>query len=119
MFFRYAYSPSAMYRYKQFWSMGPVYTGLIPPRDRDVLGFGFAQLVDSGAYRRWRDPNSGNETIYELYYAVEVTPWLVVTPDFKYMAKPAGNDAYRHAYPGGNDSISHAIAGGVKIRVTF
>lgn len=108
MFFRYAYSPSAMYRYKQFWSMGPVYTGLIPTRDRDVLGFGFAQLVDSGAYRRWRDPNSGNETIYELYYAVEVTPWLVVTPDIQYIDNP-----------GGNDSISHAIAGGVKIRVTF
>lgn len=108
VFFRYAYQPRDRYRYNQFWSLGTEYTGLVPSRNGDALGFGFAQLRDSPAYQRWRNPASGNETIYELYYAIKVAPWLVVSPDIQYIDNP-----------GGDDVISHAIAGGVRIRVTF
>jgi len=107
-FFRYAYQPSDRYRFNQFWSIGMAYTGLMPTRDSDVFGFAFAQLKDSPAFRRWRNPDSGNESIYELYYAIQVTPWLVVSPDIQYIDNP-----------GATDTISHAIAGGVRVRVTF
>jgi len=108
MFFRYAYRHSDVFRFSQFWSVGAAYTGLFPKRDKDTLGFAFAQLKDSPAFRRWRNPDSGNESYYELYYAIQVTPWFVVTPDIQYIDNP-----------GGNDTISHAIAGGVRFRVTF
>jgi len=107
-FFRYAYQPSDRYRFNQFWSIGAAYTGLIPTRNSDTVGFAFAQLKDSPAFRRWRNPDSGNENIYELYYAIHVTPWLVVSPDIQYIDNP-----------GAADTISHAIAGGVRVRVTF
>jgi carbohydrate-selective porin OprB len=81
---------------------------LLPKRDGDTLGFAFAQLKDSPAFRRWRNPDSGNENYYELYYAIQVAPWFVVTPDIQYIDNP-----------GGTDTISHAIAGGVRFRVTF
>jgi len=107
-FFRFAYQPSNRYRFNKFWSIGTMYKGLIPTRDADVMGFAFAQLKDSPAFRRWRNANSGNESIYEFYYAIQVTPWLVVSPDIQYIDNP-----------GAGDTVSHAIAGGVRVRVTF
>jgi len=54
--------------------------------------------------------DSSNETIFELYYAIQATPWLVLTPDIQYVDNPGGLDG---------DAVSHAIAGGFKVRVTF
>ena len=107
-FFRYAFHHRDVYRFNQFWSTGLVYTGLIPARDQDVLGFAVAQLLDSNLYRRYVNPRSENETYYELYYAIQVTPWLVFTPDIQYIDNP-----------GGDGSLSHAWAGGFRARVTF
>jgi len=107
-FFRYGWRDPDTYRFNNFWSLGLCYTGLIPTRDRDVLGFGFSQLDESFMYRKWRDRKAGNESVYEVYYAFEVTPWLVVTPDIQYIDNP-----------GGNDSISHAWAGGIRVRASF
>lgn len=109
-FFRYAFHRDDTHRYNQFWSVGLSYAGLVPTRNKDVLGFGFAQLVDSDEYRSHVNPESRNETIYELYYAIQLTPWLVLTPDIQYIDNPGGNDA---------DEVSHAIAGGFKVRITF
>jgi len=108
LFFRFAYQDDKVYRFNQFYSGGFQYKGLIPTRDRDVFGFAVAALVDSNEYRENIDANSGNETIYEWYYAIGVTPWLVVTPDLQYIDNP-----------GANDNVSHAIAGGVRFRITF
>ena len=107
-FFRYAYRHSDTHRFSQFWSIGTSYTGLVPKRDADTLGFAFAQMKDSPAFRRWRNPDSGNENYYELYYAIQITPWFVLTPDIQYIDNP-----------GGDEAVSHAIAGGLKARVTF
>ena len=29
--------------------------------------------------------NAGSENIYELHYAIQLTPWLVLTPDIQYI----------------------------------
>ncbi len=107
-FFRYAYRHEDIQRFEHFWSAGLAYTGLLPERDRDVLGFAVGQLVASDRHRARINPASGNETLYELYYAIELTPWLVLSPDFQYVNNP-----------GADDSISHAIVGGVRVRITF
>jgi porin len=107
-FFRYAYRHRDRYRFNNFWSLGTAYKGLIPERDKDVVGFAVGQLVDSDDYRNYVSAASGDETYYELYYSIQVTPWLAITPDIQYVDNP-----------GGNDSISHAWAGGVRLRVAF
>lgn len=108
MFARYGYRHQDIYRANQFWSTGLCYTGLIPTRNADVLGFAVWQLIPSGLYRSRVNDQAGNETGYELYYAISITPWLVLTPDFQYVDNP-----------GGNDTVSHAISAGFRIRVTF
>jgi porin len=97
--------------YNQFWSTGFAYTGLVPGRDGDTLGLAIAQLVPSDQYRRRIDDTVNKETAYELYYAIQVTPWLVIAPDIQYIDNPGGLD---------NDGLpSHTIAGGLRMRITF
>ncbi len=108
VFFRYGHRHQEINRFSDFWSAGLNYMGLIPERDKDVLELGFGHLVSSDNYGRRIDRNAGEETVYELYYAIQVTPWLVISPDFQYVDNP-----------GANDSISHAIVGGVRVRVSF
>jgi len=108
LFFRFSHVDDHVYRFDKFYSGGLSYTGLIPSRDKDVLGCAVAALSDSHKYRDRVNPNSGNETIYELYYAIHVAPWMVVSPDIQYVDNP-----------GANDTISHAVVGGVRFRVIF
>ncbi len=108
LFFRYGYRHQDINRFSDFWSGGVSYMGLIPERDRDVLGLGFGQLHSSDRYTHLVDENAGEETVYEMYYAIQVTPWLVISPDFQYVDNP-----------GANDTVSHATVGGVRVRVSF
>lgn len=108
LFFRYAWRHDDMNRFDQVWSGGCAYTGPLPDRDRDTVGFGFSQLQSSDLFSRNVNRFFGDETVYELYYAITVTPWLVITPDIQYVDNP-----------GANESISHAIVGSVRLRVTF
>lgn len=107
-FFRYSYRKDQVFAFNHFWSLGLSYTGLIPTRDRDVLGFGFAQQIDSDEYRRHRHPDARSESVFELYYAIEIFPWLVLTPDIQYVNNP-----------GGDGGIGHAVAGGIRVRASF
>lgn len=107
-FGRFGYRTPETNRISRFWSAGISYTGLIPQRDADVLGFGFALLRPSAEYRSWIDPEFENEIDYELYYAIQLTKWLVVTPDLQYVENP-----------GGTDDGKPAIVAGVRIRASF
>jgi porin len=62
---------------------GLVYTGLLPHRDRDVLGLGFsgAKLFQGG---------TGRELVYELFYRAELTPRVSLQPDLQYLSSPSG-----------------------------
>lgn len=110
LFFRYAWRHDDINRFFQFWSTGLQYAGLIPERNKDVFGFGMTQLISSEDAQNSTTANRkfGDETVYEVYYAIQITPWLVISPDFQYVDNP-----------GANGSISHAIVGGVRVRVSF
>ncbi len=78
---------------------GLVYTGLIPQRDKDVIGAGvaWAELFQGG---------SNQETVVECFYQTRITPRLSVQPDLQYIATPSG--IHRDA-----------LAVGVRLRVTL
>jgi porin len=62
---------------------GVVYRGLIPGRDEDVVGAGFAWAeLDQGG--------TNEEIAFEVFYKAQVTPWMSVQPDFQYIKTPSG-----------------------------
>ena len=78
---------------------GVNFTGLIPGRPDDVLGFGvvYARISRSFADsqpdpRRW-----GHETVFELTYKIAITPWWSLQPDVQYVLHPGGSTSTRDA----------------------
>ncbi|KAA0223010.1 MAG: hypothetical protein EDS66_03880 [Planctomycetota bacterium] len=108
IFGRYGYRDSRLNRTNTFWSAGVSYRGLIPGRDNDVAAFGFAAQTSSAQYRRFVNETAGTEAVYELYYAIELTPWCVLTPDVQYVHNP-----------GAIDGVGHAVTAGVRLRLSF
>ncbi|MFA6133100.1 MAG: carbohydrate porin [Phycisphaerae bacterium] len=91
-FFRWGSAPAQTSVIRCFWSVGAQYQGLLPDRDNDIVAFGVAQGNISPA----ADLEASHETALELYYNIEVTPWLHISPDVQYIFNPggdAGNDA--------------------------
>jgi porin len=84
-------------RIVSFWSGGLHYEGLLPARDRDVLGLGFYGAVGSTRYRSRVDPDFEGETGIELYYKIVLAPWLHVTPDVQLIVDPGGDRSSRDA----------------------
>ncbi len=105
-FARYGYANSMRNDITNFWSFGFQYQGLIEGRDDDVLGAGFAQgfFSDraSGTY------SDDYESAFELYYSVQVTPWLNISPSVQYIANP-----------GGNGTVSDAVVLGIRAQMLF
>jgi len=108
VFARFADRTSETFRFSRFWSGGFSYAGLIPGRNKDVLGFGIAVQRAGDIYRSRINREVDSEAVYELYYAVQLTDWLVVTPDIQYIDNP-----------GGSGGLGHAVAAGVRIRASF
>ena len=48
------------------------------------------------------------ETVYELYYAIKVTPCCVITPDLQVITNP-----------GGNKDARDALVGGLRFKIVF
>jgi len=104
VFARYGFADSNVSAVKCFWSVGGQYQGLIPKRDQDVLGIGCAQgrLVEDAGY------STEHETALEVYYGVQVTPWLNVAPSFQYIFNP-----------GGIGTVDDAMVIGVRAEASF
>jgi len=62
---------------------GLIYAGLIPCRDGDVLGAGYAwtELYQGG---------TNQEAVFELFYKAELTPRVSIQPDLQYIVTPSG-----------------------------
>ncbi|HUU85176.1 MAG TPA: carbohydrate porin [Phycisphaerae bacterium] len=108
LFFRYGHRQGDVNRMSNFWSAGVQYQGLIPERGKDVLGFGLYSVHSSQQYRREINEALLRETGYELYYSIYVTPWLQITPDLQYIARP-----------GALSSTDDAFVMGLRARLTF
>ncbi len=62
---------------------GLTYTGLIPQRDKDIVGSGvaWAELVQGG---------TNQETVFEIFYKAQITPSISFQPDLQYVVSPSG-----------------------------
>ncbi|MCP4246989.1 MAG: carbohydrate porin [bacterium] len=87
---RYGCAHGDVNRIEHFWAVAMQYRGAIPGRDRDLLGFGMAQAILSEEYRS-AHRRADRETVYELYYAIEVAPWLIISPDFQFVTNTGGD----------------------------
>lgn len=108
IFGRYGFAHGDYNKLEHFWSTGAQYEGLIPTRDKDVLGLGVAQGIMSRQFRNEINSRADRETVYELYYAIEVTPWLQITPDVQVITNPGG-------LKDGRDSL----VGGLRVKILF
>ncbi len=97
VFARFAWADPDNHRIARFWSAGMQYKGLLPERNADVLGFACAMQESSHSAKERTNRDFGNETVYELYYAIKLTKWLTLTPDIQYIDNPGGADEHGHA----------------------
>jgi porin len=94
-----------------YFDTGLVYTGLIPTRDQDQVGVGFAyaQLIN-GARRTLELEGSrgvGAEMVLEFTYKAILTPWLYFQPDAQFIINPGATQDLRNAFVlGGRVSIN-------------
>jgi len=74
---------------------GGRYTGLIPGRDQDKVGFGLIYsdngIAYSDAYRAANGHGLGGETTLELDYQFNPAPWLSIQPDVQNIIDPGGD----------------------------
>jgi porin len=107
-FMRYGFAHPETNRINHFWSLGAQYQGLLAGRDDDVLAFGVAQSIMSKTLRHNIDSRMDRETIYELYYAYQLTRSCIITPDLQLITNP-----------GGSKDARDAVVAGVRVRLAF
>lgn len=84
---------------------GVVASGLVPTRDEDSVGFA-ANLV---GFSNEEDAEfEGDELNLELFYQIQVTPYLKITPDLQYIFNPSGNP-----------DLDDALAVGLRMELQF
>jgi len=105
-FFRYGYGPGKTNDLTNFYSFGVQYQGLFAGRDNDVLGLGYAH----GCFSDRADATytEDYESVTELYYSAEVTPWMALSPSVQYVTNP-----------GGDSSVSDAVVVGLRAVMAF
>ena len=102
VFLRSGIAPSDRNQVPFYVDGGVSYKGLFATREEDTLALGVAYGALSGQLSRLdRDTQSVNsqptrpvrdfESIVELTYQAQVTPWLILQPDLQYVIHPGGN----------------------------
>ena len=99
LFGRYGYAPSKTNDLSNFYSAGVQYQGLLEGRDDDVLGLGYAH----GYFSDRADSTYAEdyESVSELYYNAQITPWMNLSPSLQYITNPGGNSDASDAVPCG------------------
>jgi len=106
VFGRYGWADSKVNEVTNFWSVGLQYQGLFEGRDDDVLGVGFAHGTFSDKASSVYPEDY--ESILEVYYNAQVTPWLSLSPSIQYIANP-----------GGAKDITDAVVLGLRVQMEF
>lgn len=107
VFGRVGYSTGESNPIEQFYSLGAFSQGLVPTRDRDTCGLGYYHANLSDEIRPFLDVHS--EQGIELFYNIEITPWLHITPDLQVILNPGG----------GFQDRDTAIVYGVRMQMSF
>ncbi len=87
-FFQFGYADPKKNRVGIYWGTGLAYTGLFPTRDSDILSFGMNQIRNTPDYMDAYPDSGRTETVFELNYMLQMTPWLYLQPDFQYIHRP-------------------------------
>jgi porin len=83
------------------------YKGLIPTRDNDVLGMGFAYgHLNNNPQGNDESSNPGYEMVLEATYQIVLTPWLSFQPDLQYVMQPSSTDIPNALVLGAHATIS-------------
>ncbi len=95
MFFQFGWAPSNRNALTEYYGGGLVYKGLIPNRDQDYLGAGFANALFSRGIREVTFFNEGvimdkHETAVEVFYKYIASPYFSLQPDIQFIANPGG-----------------------------
>lgn len=91
LFGRFGWSTGDANPIETFYSIGVGGKGIFEERDDDTFGLGYYYLSMSDDMADFLGLDS--EQGIELYYSIEVTPWLHITPDFQYIIDPGGGSA--------------------------
>lgn len=109
VFGRFGWSPGETNPVDSFYSIGVGGTGVIPTRDRDRFGVGYYLLDLSDGLPGVLGANV--EQGVELFYNIEVTPWLHITPDIQVIINPGGAT--------GSDARDPAIVCGLRMQMNL
>ncbi len=99
---------------------GITLTAPLPGRDNDQAGLDFgvahvstrAAAADAAAGL----PRQGTETLLEVTYQAQATPWLVLQPDVQYVLNPAGGINNPN---GSGKKLGNELVAGLRAVVTF
>jgi porin len=101
-FARFGVANDAVNQFDYAWSVGLVYTGLIPTRDIGQLGFGVTGAHNGDAFNdatlAGGTEVDSAETTMELTYSDNLTPWLSVQPDVQYVMNPNTDKSLKNAW---------------------
>ena len=106
-FFRYGWDDGRVRKFCNYWSLGGIYKGPNPDRDKDELGFGVGQGITHQDYRNANNATH-TETILEAYYKIQVNEWCSVTLDLQTLFDPGLNSD--------NDT---SVIPGVRVKMAF
>ena len=101
VFGRFGWADKHVNPIEYFYSLGVSGKGVIPTRDRDTCGIGWYFGNASNSLPAPVSQESG----IEMYYSIEVLPWLHISPDFQIICDPGG----------GNQDT--ALVGGVRLQM--
>jgi porin len=100
------FGPGVVNPIEACYSLGIGGKGMIPTRARDTYGIGYYCVTLSDKLPQAFKDHTQDEQGVEMYYNIEVTPWLHVTPDLQ-IIDPA------------NSSVDTAWVMGVRARMDF
>jgi hypothetical protein len=106
-FLRYGITDGDVRTFSNVWSIGATYKGLLPGREKDVLGLGFVQGIANEAYQDAKHATS-HESLFETFYKIQVTDWCTIYPDVQILLNPAMNSA--------NDV---GVIAGIRVKLDF
>lgn len=107
VFGRFGFSDGRVNPIGQFYSLGIGGKGMVPGRDNDTFGLGYYYLAVSDKLGPILSRLAEDEQGVELYYNIQITPWMHITPDIQILQ------------PGRSNFSDTAVVAGIRMRIDF
>lgn len=88
-FFQFGWAPSAYNEISRYFGTGIQWIGPLPERADDILGLAMGHANLSGRVQSLE--HRYGETVIELFYKAQITPWCSVMPDLQYVVNAGGD----------------------------